>query len=94
MRYRRKVLVEQVPLVDNFVRHLVHHRAILAALRQYAIRSHFWTDTCNAHLLQALLYWCMVFGNDKSNKTHWKHVAPPGTLGSCKPPFVEGCTKH
>ena len=31
--------------------------------------------TIDAHLLRATIDWCMVFGSDKSNPTHWKRLS-------------------
>jgi hypothetical protein len=75
MVYRKEVFVEQLPLVDCFARHLVHYRAVKSHLDDYRPRSPFWSDTCNAHLLQASIYWCMVFGSHGPNPTHLRHLA-------------------
>lgn len=37
------------------------------------MQSEFWTRTIDAHLLRAVIDWCMVFGTDK-NPTHWKNL--------------------
>lgn len=42
---------------------------------QTNLKSPFWLFTTDAHLLQATNYWCMVFGAQGSNPTHWKHLA-------------------
>lgn len=75
MQYRREVFVEQLPLIDHFVKHLIHHRSIKPWLSRAHLSSPFWTDTSNAHLLQACIYWCMVFGSDRTNPTHWKELS-------------------
>lgn len=36
-------------------------------------KSEFWTRTVDAHLLRAVIDWCMVFGTDSSG-IHWKKV--------------------
>ena len=53
MPYRREVFVEQGPLVDRFVRHLIHHRSLKPWLARTKVKSPFWGDTSDAHLLQA-----------------------------------------
>lgn len=75
MTYRKEVFQQQVPLVDRFVRHLLHHRAIKAANNTQWTRSWFWADTCDAHLLQATICWCMVFGSHGQNPTHLRRLA-------------------
>ncbi len=74
MTYRKEVFVEQVRLIDCFARHLVHHRTIKANLASDRPPSWFWSDTCDAHLLQASIYWCMVFGSHGANETHLRHL--------------------
>ena len=76
MPYRREVVVEQLPLVDRFVKHLIHHRSLKPWLARAQFKSPFWGDTSDAHLLQACVCWCMVFGGDGANPTHWKQLSP------------------
>lgn len=90
--YRKEVFAEQVPLVRSLVRHLVHHRALTNAFAGKQFRSSFWFDTANAHIFQAFIYWCMVFGND-SNKTHWKKLAV-GPANTLRMSFREGVCEH
>ena len=75
MSYQQEVFVEQLPLVDCFARHLVRHRVIKRHLDERRAQSPFWSDTCNAHLLQASIYWCMVFGAPGPNPTHLRNLA-------------------
>jgi len=91
--YRKEVFAEQVPLVHLFARHLVHHRALTNAFAGKQFRSSFWFDTANAHILQAFIYWCMVFGNYDSNKTHWKKLAV-GPANALRKSFREGVCGH
>jgi len=72
--YRKEIFAEQLPLVDRFARHLLHHRIIKSQLADHP-RSLFWSETCDAHLLQASIYWCMVFGSHGPNRTHLRHLA-------------------
>ena len=76
MQYRREVFVEQVPLVDKFVKHLIHHRALHPWIATTKLTTSFWSDTSDAHLFQAIINWCKVFGSDTSNETHWKALSP------------------
>ena len=75
MPYRREVFVEQGPLVDRFVKHLIHHRSLKRWLARTKVKSPFPGHTSDAHLLQACIYWCKVFGSDGANPTHWKHLS-------------------
>ena len=76
MQYRREVFIEQVPLVDKFVKHLIHHRALHPWIATTKLTTSFWSDTSDAHLFQAVINWCKVFGSETSNKTHWKALSP------------------
>jgi hypothetical protein len=73
--YRQEVFRDQLPLVDCFARHLVHYRVVKGHLDARRPQSPFWSDTCNAHLLQATIYWCMVFGARGPNPTHLRNLA-------------------
>jgi hypothetical protein len=75
MKYRQEVFREQLPLVDCFARHLIYYRVIKRHLDRNRPQSPFWSDTCNAHLLQASIYWCMVFGSRGPNPTHLRNLA-------------------
>ena len=75
MAYQKEVFVQQLPIVDRFARHLIHYRAIKSNPTNHWTRSWFWTDTCDAHLLQASMCWCMVFGSPGQNETHLRHLA-------------------
>lgn len=92
-RYNKEIFVEQVPLVYSFARHLLHYRALKAALPKAPNCSQFWTDTSNAHISQACIYWCMVFGNYDSNKTHW-HKLAVGPTGTLRASFRQGVCEH
>jgi len=75
MHYHKGVFTEQLPLVDQFVKHVTYHRALKPWVLRAKPKSPFWVDTSDAHLLQACIYWCMVFGSDGTNPTHWKRLA-------------------
>jgi hypothetical protein len=72
MHYEPAVFMNQFPIVKRFVYHLIYYRALSKAYKESRLESEFWTLTIDAHLLQAAILWCMVFGSDGSNPTHWK----------------------
>lgn len=74
MRYQKEIFVEQYPLVGSFTKHLVCHRVIRSNLVNLRQVTSFWNDTSTAHLLQASISWCMLFGSDGQNETHWKKL--------------------
>ena len=73
--YNPDVFMEQFPLVKRFLYHLLYYRALHEAYTRNQLQSEFWTHTIDAHLLQALINWCMVFGSDGCNPTHWKKLS-------------------
>ena len=57
------------------------------------LRDAFWTLTIDAHLLRAAINWCMVFGSDKHEPTHWKMLAI-ANLGKLKKASTMGFLKR
>lgn len=74
MHYDRAVFMSSVPIVDKFVKHLVLHRALRIRLEPEQLALSVWSLSSDAHLLQAVICWCKVFGRD-SNRTHWWHLS-------------------
>jgi hypothetical protein len=58
-----------------FIYHLIYYRVLLKGYREHQLQNEFWTLTIDAHLLRAVTNWCMVFGSDKSEPTHWKQLS-------------------
>lgn len=75
MNYRLDVFTQQFPIVKRFVYHLIYYRELWAAYHRLQFKSEFWTHTIDAHLLQAAIYWCMIFGSHGCNPIHWKHLS-------------------
>jgi hypothetical protein len=75
MQYKPEIFCEQFPLVKYFVYHLIYYRELQHKYRQIDLKSPFWTMTIDAHLTRAIIYWCMVFGSDGCNPTHWKQLS-------------------
>ena len=73
--YNLEIFVEQFPLVKLFMRHIVYYREINKACKAIQLKSVLWTYTINVHLLQAAITWCMVFGAEGCNQTHWKKLS-------------------
>ncbi len=67
--------MSQFPVVKRFVYHLVYYRTLSKAYSDSHLQNEFWTLTIDAHLLQAVIHWCMVFGSDGCNPTHWKKLS-------------------
>ncbi|OIR05799.1 hypothetical protein GALL_119250 [mine drainage metagenome] len=73
--YNSEVFMTQFPIVKRFVYHVVYYRALLKQYSERQLQNEFWTLTIDAHLLQAVVHWCMIFGSDGTNPTHWKHLS-------------------
>jgi hypothetical protein len=63
----------QYAVLVSFVHHLAYWRCSTKLYADLQQESEFWTYTIDAHLLRAVMDWCMVFGAD-SNRVHWKKV--------------------
>ena len=74
MKYNADVFCVQFPIVKRFVYHLVCYRELSQAYNNLSVESVFWTHTIDAHVLQACISWCMVFGSEGLNSTHWKKL--------------------
>jgi hypothetical protein len=75
IHYESAVFKKQFHIVKRFVYHLIYYRALDNAYKESKLKSEFWTLTIDAHLLQAAIHWCMVFGSDGCNATHWKRLS-------------------
>jgi hypothetical protein len=64
----------QYEVMINFIHHLAYYRVLKRCYDESKQESEFWTKTIDAHLLRAMIDWCMVFGTD-SNEVRWKNVA-------------------
>lgn len=73
MPYSREVFAALMPQVDAFVKHLLCHRALQRKGRAL-LKQPFWSLTSDAHLLQAVVSWCKVFGASGTNPVHWQHL--------------------
>lgn len=74
MKYDANVFSYQYKIVSNFIQHLAYQRAMNEAYIGLSLRSEYWSATVNAHMTSATIYWCMVFGSDGANDTHWKNL--------------------
>lgn len=75
MQIKHDIFETQYPILKDFVCHLVYYRVLFRIYTDDEMESDFWVRTINAHLLRAMIDWCMVFGSD-SNEVHWKKVMP------------------
>jgi hypothetical protein len=75
MEYNEEIFCTQYPLVKQFLRHSIYRTELYNLYDQNNVKSEFWTSTIDAHYLQAVIYWCMVFGADGCNPTHWKKLS-------------------
>jgi len=75
MHYNEDVFMTQFPIAKRFVYHITYYRALYKVYRENDPKCEFWTHTIDAHLLQAAILWCMIFGTDGCNPTHWKNLS-------------------
>lgn len=75
MNYESEVFKNQFAIVKLFVYHLTYYRVLLKGYKEHQLQNEFWALTIDAHLLRATINWCMVFGSDTNNPTHWKRLS-------------------
>ena len=63
----------QYEVLVSFIHHLAYYRVLSHTYSEMKTKSEFWTKTIDAHVVRAILDWCMVFGTN-SNEIHWKNV--------------------
>jgi hypothetical protein len=73
MPYNRDVFATLMPQIDAFVKHLICHRATRRHCDPLPLHI-YWSLTSDAHLLQAIVCWCKVFGATGTNETHWQNL--------------------
>lgn len=73
--YDQQVYQRQLPIVKYFIYHLIYYRALRRAYGERQLQDEFWALTTDAHLLRAAINWCMIFGSDKHEPTHWKKLS-------------------
>ena len=74
MNINEELWQEHYQVLVSFVHHLAYYRTLKASYAALHQKSEFWKWTIDAHLLRAVIDWCMVFGTD-DNAIHWKKVA-------------------
>jgi hypothetical protein len=88
MRYKISLFKFQYPLVKWFTVHLLYYWELKA--QETTLRhGPFWTFTTDGHLSMACIYWCMVFGSQGSNPTHWKNLVRHADQNKLRRSFLE-----
>jgi len=90
MHYDHNVFISQFPIAKRFVYHLTYYKILHKMYQKNDLKCEFWIHTIDAHLLQAAILWCMIFGSDgPNNPTHWKKLSSKKTE-SLKKSFRDG----
>lgn len=71
--YNEDVIGEILHILKDFLYHIESHRCINNKLDDLQGEREFWIYTSNAHIMNAAISWCKVFGT-YSNKTHWNNI--------------------
>lgn len=69
----KKWAEQQYEILVRFIYHLAYYRILSKEYSNCNEKSEFWKYTIDAHLIRAIIDWCMVFGTD-SNELHWKKI--------------------
>lgn len=65
----------QINLLLDFTQSFAYYRAINQDLPRVQRNIPFWIYSMNTHYFRAITDWCIVFGSDNNNKSHWKNVS-------------------
>jgi hypothetical protein len=68
------IVAHQFIILSKFLYHYRSYKELLCNYQKLIGDQAFWVSTIDAHLMQCFNYWCMVFGSDKNNDTHWKNL--------------------
>jgi hypothetical protein len=80
----------QWDVLISFIHHMAYQRVLGKAYSESGLKSQFWRHSIDAHLIRAILNWCIVFGND-SNEFHWKRVVvDENAQSACRRSFLKG----
>jgi hypothetical protein len=75
MNYKQDVFTHQYNIVDCFIYHMTYYRTLCKGYTERRLHNRFWHMAIEAHLFAATINWCMVFGSDGCNPTHWKRLS-------------------
>ncbi|MGG0747317.1 hypothetical protein ABE088_29015 [Priestia megaterium] len=70
-----KIIDQQNKILTNFILHYLSYKELYSKSEQLIGDKGFWKYSSDAHIMQCFNYWCMVFGSDKNNHTHWKRLS-------------------
>lgn len=91
MEYDENVFSSQYPIVKRYAYHYVIYKQLISIYHDFKIKSEFWSLTIDSHILQAVILWCIVFGSESNNITHWKKLSKNNE--EMKKDFKEGLLK-
>jgi hypothetical protein len=74
MEYNIEVFKRLYPVLNDFLYHYISYKEMFEIIDDFPGEKEFWVRTCDAHFKIATASWCMVFGSEKTNPTHWKNV--------------------
>jgi hypothetical protein len=83
--YNVDVFTKIYPILRDFIYHYISYKEIHSRINELPGDQEFWAITCSSHLKVASTSWCMVFGAESSNPTHWKRLF----MGLDENPIVE-----
>ncbi len=69
---KENLQLTQANILIRCVQHIAYYKTLSKEYEIKNTESSFWTATIDAHILQAVTHWNMIFGKDSSNHYHWK----------------------
>lgn len=74
MEYNIVIFKRLYPVLQDFLYHYINYKEMIKVIDELPGEKEFWVRSCDANLKIAVTSWCMIFGAEKSNPTHWKRV--------------------
>ena len=69
---KENLQLTQANILIRCVQHIAYYKILSKEYKIKNTESPFWTATIDAHILQAVTQWNMLFGKGSSNHYHWK----------------------
>ncbi len=87
--------ITRASILMRCVQHVAYYKVLHEESRKKNAMSPFWTATIDAHILQAILQWNMIFGNDGYNSHyHWKKNLSETKIKSFQDKLESSLTKE
>jgi len=74
MKYSIEVFKRQYIVLIDFIYHYISYKELFNNIDVLQGSNEFWKNSTNAHIKVSIASWCMIFGSEGMNPTHWKKM--------------------